>query len=284
MIMQMIGIIAAQGLLNAGDPSGYLLFVIPSVLVSIAFTPILLSVAQAPAFDTTKPLSFRRLYRASPLGCVGMFLLGGMFSAQFGMASVWGTLVGLSIKELTVFVAMIYVGGLVFQYPIGWASDRLDRRQLVLALSALGGLTMMVPVLFDVNFTVLLVIAVLMGGISNPLYSLLLAYTNDFLDNSDMAAASAGLIFINGLGAISGPVLTGWIMGRVGPSGFFLFMGILMLALAGYAAWRMTRRRARGSVATGAFAVLSPSASAIAVEAAMEAAQSGSDAANAAKP
>src|SRR5690606_10456695 len=124
MIMQMIGIIAAQALLNFGDPSGYILFVIPSVLVSLAFTPILLTASQAPAFETTKRLSFVALYRASPLGCVGMFLLGGVFASQFGMSAVWGTAEGLNVREISIFVAAIYVGGLVFQYPIGWASDR----------------------------------------------------------------------------------------------------------------------------------------------------------------
>ncbi len=271
MIMQMLGIIAAQALLNFGDPAGYILFVIPSVLVSIAFTPILLSVSQAPAFETTKRLSFGALYRASPLGCVGMFLLGGVFSAQFGMSSVWGTAEGLTIKQISIFVAAIYVGGLVFQYPIGWASDRLGRRALVLWLSLLGGIAMLAPLVVAMNFTTLLVIAVLMGGISNPLYSLLVAYTNDFLDASDMAAASAGLIFINGLGAISGPVITGWVMEQIGPSGYFLFMALLFIALAAYAAWRMTRRQVKLSHQTAGFTPLSPTASVLAVEAAMEA-------------
>lgn len=273
MIMQMLGIIAAQALLNFGDPSGYILFVIPSVLVSLAFTPILLTASQAPAFETTKRLSFRALYRASPLGCVGMFLLGGVFAAQFGMSSVWGTAAGLSIREISTFVAAIYVGGLVFQYPIGWASDRLGRRALVLWLSAIGGIAMLLPAMFGLSFPLLLVIAVVMGGISNPLYSLLVAYTNDFLDPSDMAAASAGLIFINGLGAIGGPVITGWAMERIGPSGYFLFMAILFLALAGYAGWRMTRRRVTVADQTASYTPISPTAGALAVEAAMEAAQ-----------
>ncbi|OYX41780.1 MAG: MFS transporter [Rhodobacterales bacterium 32-67-9] len=276
MIMQMIGIVAAQAMLNMGDPSGYILFVIPSVLVSLAFTPILLSVAPAPAFETTKRLSFVALYRASPLGCVGMFLLGGVFSAQFGMSSVWGTQAGLSVRDISVFVAAIYVGGMVFQYPIGWASDRIGRRMLVLGLSALGGVAMLSAAIFDLGFASLLVVAVLMGGISNPLYSLLVAYTNDFLDNSDMAAASAGLIFINGLGAITGPLITGWMMEKIGPNGYFLFMGILFLALALYAGWRMTRRRLAHAPHVGGFAPLSPTASAIAVEAVMEAAQDSS--------
>ncbi|MCB1400008.1 MAG: MFS transporter, partial [Rhodobacteraceae bacterium] len=142
MIVQMIGIIAAQLLMNTGDPSGYLLFVIPSVLVSLAFTPILLSAAPAPAFETIQRMSFGRLWQASPLGCVGIFLMGGVFSALFGMASVWGTQAGLSVKEISAFVAAIYVGGLLLQYPIGWASDRMDRRKLILGLGVVGALSM----------------------------------------------------------------------------------------------------------------------------------------------
>ncbi|THD84202.1 MFS transporter [Aliigemmobacter aestuarii] len=269
LIVQMIGIIAAQALLNVGDPSGYILFVIPSILVSLAFTPILLSVSPAPSFETTKRLSILSLFRASPLGCVGMFLLGGVFSAQFGMASVWGTQAGLSIRDISIFVAGIYVGGLVAQYPIGWLSDRMDRRQLVLWLSAFGAVVLMVPVVWNVPFMLLLAVGAIAGGISNPLYSLLVAYVNDYMDKSNMAAASAGLLFINGLGAITGPVITGWVMAQVGPSGFFLFMAILFAALAIYTVWRMGRRRQTPDV-SGGFAPLTPSVTAVGVEAALE--------------
>ena len=269
LIVQMIGIIAAQALLNLADPSGYILFVIPSVLVSLAFTPILLSISPAPAFDTTRRLSFVALYNISPLGCVGMFLLGGIFSAQFGMASVWATQAGLNVRDLSIFVAGIYTGGLVLQYPIGWLSDRMDRRQLILVLAVMGTVVLMVPVMFDVPFLLLVGIGALGGGISNPLYSLLLAYVNDYLEQSDMAAASAGLLFINGLGAISGPIITGWMMGVVGPSGFFLFMALIFGVLAAYSLWRMTQRRATPDAQSG-YTALSPTSSAITVEAAME--------------
>jgi MFS family permease len=268
LIVQMIGIIAAQGLLNLGDPSGYILFIIPSVLVSLAFTPILLSVSQAPAFESTKPLSFKRLYQASPLGCVGMFVLGGIFSAQFGMAAVWGTQAGLSVRDISIFIASIYVGGLVAQYPIGWLSDRMDRRTVILWLCVAGAVGLMIPVVWDAPFVALALVGALAGGISNPLYSLLLAYVNDYLDKTDMAAASAGLLFINGLGAISGPVIAAWVMGLIGPRGFFLFMAILFAALAIYAVWRMSRRR-KTPDASAAFTAVSPSATAVVVEYAM---------------
>ena len=194
-----------------------------------------------------------------------MLLTGGIFAAMFGMAAVWGAMVGLSVRQITLFVAALYVGGLVFQYPIGWASDRIDRRKLILGLSVVGSLAMLLTFALPLPFAVQVGSAVVLGGVINPLYSLLIAYTNDYLTKEDMAAASAGMIFLNGLGAIGGPVVTGWMMAQVVPGGFFLLMGLLFGALAAYAGWRMTRRAA--APAGGSFSPIVPSASAMAVEA-----------------
>ena len=270
MIVQMTGIILAQGLLLLGDPSGFILFVIPSVLVSISFAPILLSVAPTPAFDTTKPMSLRELFTLSPLGCVGTFLLGGVFAAQFGMAAVYATLAGMNVQELSLFIAMIYVGAVVLQYPIGRISDRMDRRTLIMVVSFIGGTAATLGFFFADHFVLLLGVAFLVGGTSNPLYSLLIAYTNDFLEPDDMAAASGGLLFINGVGAITGPVLTGWIMGGLGAPGYWIFVGVLLLAMAVYAAYRMTQRAAPTIDEQGSYAPVTYSATAVAVEAAQE--------------
>ncbi len=268
MIVQMIGIIASQVLLNLPDPSGFALFILPSVLVSLAFMPLLLAPTPAPAFDSNRRLSFRRLFIISPLGCAGMLLTGGVFSAMFGMASVWGAQVGLSVSQISVFVGAMYVGGLVLQYPIGWASDRMDRRTLIMGLSAAATVAMLAAALLPLPFPVLVGTAMILGGITNPVYALLIAYTNDFLPRDQMAGASAGLIFLNGFGAVFGPTATGWMMEQVGPSGFFLFIGILYAALAAYALYRMTRRAAPS--VSGAFRGVTPTASPLAVETVLE--------------
>ncbi|WP_417720040.1 MFS transporter [Salipiger sp.] len=270
MIVQTLGIIAAQAILLIPDTSGFLLFVIPSVLVSIAFAPILLSVSPTPAFATTKPMSLRRLYDTSPLGVVGMFLLGAVFSAQFGMSAVFATESGLTLGQISLFVASFYVGALVTQYPLGWLSDRMDRRQLTAAIAAVGGAGALVAMVFPDNFTVLLCAAFVIGGANNPLYSLIIAYTNDFLGPEDMASASAGLLFVNGVAAIGGPMLTGWMMSVFGPGGYFLFIAILLLGLTGYAVWRMTRRPAPKVADTGVYTVMMPTASPVAMELAQE--------------
>ncbi|QJF51482.1 MFS transporter [Roseobacter ponti] len=270
MIVQTAGIVVSQALLVTADPSGYVLFVIPSVLVSVAITPILLSISPTPAFDTTKPMSLRTLYGFSPLGMVGMFILGGIFSAQFGMAPVYGAKAGLSVGQISTFVAMFFVGSMLLQYPIGWISDRMDRRFLVVITAAVGVAGSALGMTLGEDFRLLLLSAFVVGGVSNPLYSLLIAHTNDFLEHEDMAAASGGLIFINGLGAISGPLITGYMIEAVGPPGFYLFTGCLFAALVAYAAYRSTVARPIPSEETGAYVAVSPTYSSLAHEYAQE--------------
>ncbi|WP_147104179.1 MFS transporter [Tateyamaria sp. syn59] len=257
MIVQTTGIVVSQYLLLTADPSGFILFVIPSVLVSLAITPILLSISPVPAFATTKPMTLRELVGYSPLGCVGMFLLGGVFAAQFGMAAVYGTAAGLSVAQISAFVSTFFIGAVLLQYPIGWISDRMDRRVLILIVAAIGGVGSVIGLILGGNFVMLLVSAFVVGGMSNPLYSLLLAHTNDFLEHDDMAAASGGLVFINGLGAVFGPLIVGALMESVGPSGFYMFTGVLFAALVAYAAYRTTQRATIPVDETGAYVAMS---------------------------
>lgn len=271
MIVQTLGIVIAQALLLTADPSGFVLFVIPSVLVSVAITPILLSITPTPAFDTTKPMSLKELVNFSPLGSVGMAIVGGIFAAQFGMSSVYGAEAGLSVAQISIFVSSFFVGAIILQYPIGWLSDRIDRRQLVIAVCFVGVMASMLGFFLGADFNLLLVSAFILGGMLNPLYSLLIAHTNDFLEHEDMAAASSGLIFINGLGAVMGPVVVGWMMGTdMGPPAFYLYTAVLFGVLMAYAIYRATQRAALPADETGSYVPIYPTATATAVEYAQE--------------
>ncbi len=269
-IVQMMGIVAAQGVLNFGDPGGYTLFIVSSVLVSVSFAPILLSISPAPMFQTTKPMSFIRLYTTSPTAVVGIFLLGAIFSAIFGMASVYGTEKGLDVRSITIFIAMIYIGGMLCQYPIGWASDRMNRRLLITYLTIFGGATMLVAPFFTGNIYLLMLLSFILGGVCNPLYSLYLAYMNDYLEPDDMAAASGGLIFISGCGAIGGPFVVGWLMTTYGADSFFLYLAILLDLSAAWALFRATVRDAPSVEDTGSYAHVSPGTSIVVAEVAAE--------------
>ena len=268
MIVQMVGIVSAQGVLALGDPNGYSLFIIISILVSISFAPILLSISPAPAFERTKLMTLSRLFTSSPLACVGMFLLGGVFSAQFGMSAVFGAQIGLSLSQISLFVASFYIGAMIFQYPIGWVSDKMDRRLLILLISAASATGSASAYFAGGYFFALVFAAFLVGGLTNPLYSLLIAHANDFIEYEDMASAAAGLLFVNGVGAVSGPIIIGYAMDAYGSEIFFVIIALLMATLAIYAGYRMTQRATVSD--TSSYAAVLPNSTGVAVEIAQE--------------
>ena len=269
LIVQMMGIVLAQAVLNFADPSGYMLFIIISVVVSLSFAPILLSVSPAPQFQTSKRMTLSQLWSISPLGVVGQFFLGAIFAALFGMASVYGTERGLTVKDISLFVAAIYFGGMILQYPIGWVSDRMDRRVLIFIVCSIGTFFSFAANFSD-NFIWLLIVAFIIGGVSNPLYSLYIAYTNDYLEHDDMASASGGLIFLTGIGAIFGPSIVGWLLDAYGAASYFWFIGTVMAIMGSYALYRMTQTSSTAVEDTSTYAPITPTSTPIAMELAQE--------------
>ena len=268
MIAQTLGIIGAQGLLTLGDAGTSVLFIGASILVSISFAPILLSVASAPTVEVARPMPLRALFSSSPLGTVGIFLLGTVYATQSGMGAVFGTQIGMPVAQISLFVAMLFAGALVFQYPIGWLSDRVDRRKLIFGAACLGAGACILGWVTGGGLWSLMAAAFLAGGMTTPLYALFLAYTNDSLSPEDMPAASGGLVFTFGLGAIAGPMVTGWAMEGLGPFAFWVVLGATFGAIALYALYRMTQRAAVPVDQTESYIGVIPTSSLVAVEAA----------------
>ncbi len=268
MIAQTFGIIGAQGLLTLADASTSVLFIGASILVSVSFAPILLSVAPAPKTEITRPMPLRDVYKSSPLGTISMVILGAGYATQSGMTAVFGTMIELTTAQIALFVAMLFTGALILQYPIGWLSDRLDRRHVIIGLSIVAAAASLFGWVAGGNFWALLAAAFLVGGMTTPLYALLLAYTNDYLPPEDMPAASGGLVFTFGVGAIVGPLMTGWLMQRIGPNTYWLFICATFSTIAVYALYRMTQRSALPASETESYIGVIPTASPVAVEAA----------------
>jgi MFS family permease len=268
MIAQTLGIIGAQGLLTLGDAGTAGLFIGASILVSVSFAPILLSVAQAPATEVARPMPLRELFSGSPLGTVGIFLLGSVYATQSGMGAVFGTQIGLTTSQIALFIAMLFAGALVMQYPIGWLSDRMDRRKLIFGAAVLGAISCTFGWMNGGELWPLMASAFFAGGVTTPLYALFLAYTNDYLPTEDMPAASGGLVLTFGIGAILGPLATGWAMQQFGPFAFWLVLSITFSAIALYALYRMTQRAVVPVEETESYVAVLPTASPVAVEAA----------------
>jgi MFS family permease len=268
MISQTLGMISAQGLLMLGDASTASLFIVASILVSISFGPILLSVSSTPAVEIPRSMALRDLVRAAPLGTIGVFFLGTIFATQAGMGPVFAAQIGLSAKQVSLFMAMLFVGPLLFQVPIGWISDRVDRRRVIFVTSTLGAIFCLLGWTVSEDRGHLFVIAFLIGGVTMPLYALLLAYANDALSREDMPAASGALALTFGFGAILGPLAAGFVMQTFGSYMFWIVLSATFLMIAIFALYRMTQSTVRSPDDIESYLSVVPTTSQVAVEAA----------------
>lgn len=242
MVIMLGGMGGGQLLLNVADPAGFELFILVSVLVSAALIPIALTAFAAPDFSAPSHVGLKRLYEISPLGVFGAFGTGMAHGAAFGMGAVYARNVGLSVGEISYFMAAPFLGGVLLQWPIGHLSDRVDRRRIITIVTFVAAIVAFAAIPVSGQSTLaLLVLMCLFGGMSLPLYSLCLAYTNDHLEPSQMVAASATLVFVGGAGAIFGPTLAAVLMSVIGSNGFFWWLGSIHAGIGVFAIYRMTK-------------------------------------------
>ena len=261
MVVSLGGMGLGQGLLNVADPAGPRLFILVSILISLAVIPMLLSARTGPAFAALVKVSARALYQASPLGVVGIFGTVTAHGAFFGMAAVYGRAAGLSLPEISLLIGLWLAGGVLLQWPIGRLSDALDRRRVLTAVTfAAALLALGAPFLLGRSAAGLLACVALFGGLTLPMYSLCIAHTNDVLKPEQMVQASGTLVLIGGIGASLGPVTAGAMMALLGPAGFFWWLAAIHAAIGLFAVYRMTRRRTLPAAKRDADAALPPRA------------------------
>ena len=147
MVVQMGFMAAGQFLLNLADPKGFDLFILVSVLISIAAVPMLLTAVAAPTVSAPRKIGLLGLYRLSPLGVVGIAAVGMANGGLYAMGPVFGNEEGLSVAAISVFMASVILGGVVLQVPIGRLSDRVDRRWVIAAVAMLTSMVALPPVL-----------------------------------------------------------------------------------------------------------------------------------------
>ncbi len=266
LIIQLFGMLAAQIILNGAEPSGYILFALVSVIVSFSFAPILLSVAPAPIYQTAKRLKIRELYKTSPFGCISMIFFGGISSLLFTMAPVYCTEQGYSTYQISILMGSALISSIIFQIPISWISDRFDRRILIIICSVFGAVGMACNFFLVDTFLVKLILLSFVCSITMPLYSTIIAYTNDYLEIEDMPAASGGLIFLAGMGSCLMPILCGYLIKSFGPSMFFLLIMLLFLLICIYGLYRMSMRSTSEQVSATTQVALNTQITPIAVD------------------
>jgi MFS family permease len=243
-----LGQAAGQFLLGLDDgPGGSRVFILVSVLLSLAVLPVALTRMTPPPLPEVVALSARALYTASPLGVVGTVASGLILGSVYALGPVFARQAGgLDAAGAALFMSVLILGGVSLQWPLGRLSDTFDRRRVIVGtLGALTAAGLAVPLATAQGETTMLAAAALFGGFAFALYPLCVAHTNDHLAREERIAASGGLVLAYSLGATAGPLAGSAAMSFLDAAGLFAFAVCVGAAGFAFGLWRM---RARGPV------------------------------------
>ncbi len=223
-------------MLNLGDPDGIELFILASVLISFGLVPILLSARPSPSYEAPARLGLRALFRKAPLGMGAIAIWGMADGALMGAGPIYADTSGLTTAETANFMAVISLGCLIFMWPTGYVSDRVDRPRFLVVLSLLAALAALLCAFVLPNRAIVLYgLTALFAGLTLAHYGLCLAVANDQLELNEMVSAGATLSICYAIGSILGPILVTEAIEDWGVSAYFFFLAAVHLLVIAYA-------------------------------------------------
>jgi len=222
-------------LVNLSPTSEAYLYILISLLISVALVPILLTKKPAPDISTPKFISLKELFLKSPMAFVGSFAIGLIYSALFGLMGVFGAKIGLSVFQISIMFFVNTFIGAVFQYPVGKISDKFDRRTILFVLNIIAIASLIFAFLFGPSsFYILLIFIAIHSAVSLPYYAVVISHMNDFLEKEEIISGSSTLTLVNALGMVMGPLLASLFMAYFGAYGYFVYMIIIYCLVAPY--------------------------------------------------
>tara|TARA_Y100000590_G_scaffold206108_1_gene233627 strand:+ start:72 stop:1361 length:1290 start_codon:yes stop_codon:yes gene_type:complete len=259
MFITLIGLSLGTLLLNFSSPEKYEPFILISLLLSSALIPILLTKRKAPKFKKLGYIDIKGLYKTSPLATVSMFCTGLIHSALFSLGAVYAAAMNFTIFEISLFLFLVTIFGGIFQWPIGYYSDKSDRRIIIIFCSLFAAIFCFLAIFASGTSLENMYLATSVGidkimfytyvsiyaGLAIPLFTLNLAYVNDYIAKEKFVAAGGGMQIIFGMGAMAGPFVCSLLMSKYGTNGFFVHLLFFHLIIGAFGLYRITKRSYR---------------------------------------
>ncbi len=226
------------------SPSGFELFIIASILVSLGAIPVALSTSPSPEQPQSVDVNLRRLFQISPsatLGCLTSGLANGAF---WSLAPVFTAGISDDTSWAAWFMTSTVIGGALSQWPMGYLSDKLGRRKILLvaAIMCSGIAVTAVLVFSDLSFLGVNLLGAAWGAAAFPLYAISVGHANDYAEADEYVMVSSGLLLMFGSGAVVGPFIASAMMALSDSSGMYVFTGAVHLLLSMYLVLRISKR------------------------------------------
>ena len=256
MFITLIGLSLGTLLLNFSSPEKYEPFILISLLLSFALIPILLTKRKAPKFRKLGYIDIKGLFKTSPLATVSMLCTGIIHSALFSLGAVYAASMNFTIFEISLLLFLITIFGGIFQWPVGYYSDKSDRRVIIIFCTFFAAILCILTIFASgtslqnmylatsvgVDKIMFFIYVALYAGMAIPLFTLNLAYVNDYIPKEKFVAAGGGMQIIFGIGAMTGPFICALLMNKFGSNGFFLHLLTFHLVIGAFGLYRITKR------------------------------------------
>lgn len=182
----------------------------------------------------------------SPTVAVIALMFGITESTYWSFMSIYGMRNGLAVDEAAFLLALISMGGLVAQLPMGILADRYSPRFTVLlatGIGALGGLGL--PFLIGGAGWPLWAYMFVWGGIITTIYTCAIIVLGHEHKAANLANATLAFQMMYGAGNIIGPTAMGNTIDTIGTSAVPWGMGLACAVSFLFTAWRTWRKMHR---------------------------------------
>lgn len=206
-------------------------FMLAGLLASLSVMPVVILPRVSPHVEPAEPLWPRQLFRLSPTGVIGCFGAGVAVASTYTLLPLYLQRIGMDVSNVGQLMAVVILGAMVLQYPVGRWSDSRDRQVILIGLAAACTVLSLLILLLPPHPTLLMVLLFLLGGGIFAFYPVAVSHAAEQASSDTMVRMIQGLLLINSIGAAFSPLLISTVMNAMGEGGLFLSFTLLNLGL-----------------------------------------------------
>lgn len=218
---------------------GWTPFAVSAAVIVLAAVPLFWVLADAPRLEGTPTARLAGYLSMAPVA-MSVYLMFAMTDGiLLTFLPLYGMQVGLPEATAISLVTVMAIGTIIFQWPIGWLADHMNR-MLLTAISVFTMFVLACVLPFVIAHTPWnAVFALLFGGVFGVLYTVPMVLLGQCFKGADLAAGATMFGVMFSVGSIAGPPLGGLGMSQLGEHGLAfalaaVFLAFLPLPIVGY--------------------------------------------------
>ena len=244
MLAVSLGGLVAPFLINNSNQDFRIQFIIAIVFLSFSIIFIAVKNSPTPEISVKSALNIVKLFSISKVGVLGCITSGLCIGSIQSFLPLILYNINWTALQISTTLSILYLGGAILQYPIGYLSDKFDRRYIISVLCFIGMFALTFAAIFYLNYSFFpyLFSIFIIGGVIFTLYTTSVSFTCSKVKPQDMVRALQGLFFTYGVGCMIGPLITSFSLQIFGYRGIFLINILCLSILMIYVMMRIARK------------------------------------------